>query len=80
MNKKFIQICRLLEYSCPDIDIGDTILVGRWRNSPAEVKGFGKDKNSQPTVKTNKGAYNLYKFRIKKYMKDTKKSSENKTE
>ena len=78
MNKKFIEMCRLLEYSCPDIDIGDTILVGRWRNSPAEVKGFGKDKNKQPTVRTTKGAYNLYKFRIQKYMpkkKETVKES-----
>jgi len=52
-----------------DIKVGDTILVGRWRNSPAIVKGFGKDKNSQPTVKTNKGEYSLYKFRIQKLMK-----------
>ena len=51
-----------------DIKVGDTILVGRWKNSPAEVKGFGKDKNHQPTVKTNKGNYSLYRFRIQKLM------------
>jgi len=52
----------------PDIKKGDTILVGRWKNSPAIVKGFGKDKNKQPTVKTNKGTYSLYRFRIKKLL------------
>lgn len=52
-----------------DIKKGDTILVGKWRNSPAIVKSFGKDKNNQPTVKTNKGTYSLYKFRIEKLMK-----------
>lgn len=80
MNNKFIMVSRLLEGSNPDIDVGDTILVGRWRNSPAEVKGFGKDRNHQPTVKTSKGAYNLYKFRIQKLMPKSKKSSAKQTE
>ena len=52
----------------PDIKKGDTILTGKWKNSPAVVKGFGKDKNKQPTVKTNKGTIPLYKFRIQKLM------------
>lgn len=60
-------ICYILEQK--DIKVGDTILVGKWKNSPAIVKGFGKDKNHQPTVKTNKGVYSLYRFRIKKLMK-----------
>lgn len=60
-------ISKILE-SRTDFEIGDTILVGKWRNSPAIVKGFGKDKNNQPTVKTNKGSYSLYKFRIQKLM------------
>jgi hypothetical protein len=55
----------------PDIKKGDTILVGKWRNSPAIVKGFGKDANGQPTVKTNKKTYSLYKFRIQKLMKES---------
>jgi len=52
-----------------DIKIGDTILTGRFKNSPAVVKGFGTDKNNQPTVETTKGTVSLYKFRIKKLMK-----------
>jgi len=52
-----------------DIKVGDTILTGRFKNSPAVVKGFGTDKNNQPTVKTTKGEISLYKFRIQKLMK-----------
>ena len=52
----------------PDIKKGDTILVGRFKNSKAIVKGFGVDKNNQPTVKTTKGIISLYKFRIQKLM------------
>jgi len=60
----------LTECENSDIKKGDTILVGRFKNSPAVVTGFGKDKNGQPTVKTNKKTYSLYKFRIKKLMKE----------
>lgn len=51
-----------------DIKIGDTLLTGRFKNSKAIVKGFGTDKNNQPTVKTTKGEISLYKFRIDKLM------------
>ena len=71
MNKKFLMVSHLLEYSNPDISKGDIILVGRWKNSPAVVKGFGKDKNHQPVVKTSKGRYSLYRFRIAKLMKES---------
>ena len=70
MNQKFRMVSRLLESDNPDIQKGDTILVGRWRNSPAIVKGFGKDKNNQPVVVTSKGRYSLYKFRIQKLIKE----------
>ena len=69
MNSYF-KICKILhEINIPLPLIGDTILVGRWRNSPAIVKSFGKDKNGQPTVKTNRGPYSLFKFRLQKLMK-----------
>jgi len=51
-----------------DIKIGDIILTGKFKNKKAEVKGFDKDKNNQPTVITNKGEKKLYKFRIQKLM------------
>jgi len=68
VGKNVIKVDRLQEAKNPDIDEGDVILTGKWRNSPATVRGFGKDKHNQPTVKTNKSTLNLYKFRIKKLM------------
>ena len=67
--------CYLQETS--DIKVGDMILVGRWKNRKAIVKGFGKDKNNQPTVKTTKGEYSLYRFRINKIMPLDKRKDEN---
>ena len=72
MNSKFLLLTALLNESSSDIKIGDTILVGRFKNVKAIVKGFGKDKKNQPTVKTNKGSYNLYRFRIQKLMPEKK--------
>ena len=77
MNQKFLLISSLLtevaNKHTKDFKVGDTLLVGRWKNSPAIVKGFGKDKRGQPTVKTTKGPFNLYRFRIQKMMKDAPK-------
>ena len=50
------------------LEIGDEILVGKYRNKKAIIKWFGVDKNGQPTIKTNKGERNLFAFRIKKLM------------
>ena len=66
----YYKTCNILhEVNIPLPEIGDIILVGRWRNSPAEVRGFSKDRNGQPTVKTNRGPYSLFKFRLQKLMK-----------
>ena len=56
-----------------DLKVGDMILVGKWKNRRAIVKGFGRDKNNQTTVKTDKGEYSLFKFRINKTMPEDKK-------
>jgi len=53
-----------------DIKIGDEILVGKFKNRKAVVKGFDKDEHGQPTVITNKGTYTLYRFRIPKLMEE----------
>ena len=65
----------LLEYANPDVKIGDMVLVGKFKNRKAIVKGFGKDKNNQPTVKTTKGEYSLYRFRVNKYMPPEKRKT-----
>ncbi len=55
-----------------DLNIGDTILTGRFKNSPKVVKSFGVDDKNQPTV-NGRPALN---FRIKKLMPvETKEGS-----
>jgi hypothetical protein len=51
-------------------DVGDTILLGRFKNRKAIVKGFGSGKHNQPTVITDKGTVPLFRFRVQKLMKD----------
>jgi hypothetical protein len=63
----------LMEYDNSDIDVGDMVLVGRFKNRRAIVKGFTHDKNNQPQVITTKGTYSLYRFRINKIMPEDKK-------
>ena len=45
MDTKYNLLLTILEYSNPDIKIGDTLLVGRFKNKKAIVKGFSTDKN-----------------------------------
>lgn len=33
-----------------DIEIGDILLTGKFRNKPVEVKEFGTDDKGQPTI------------------------------
>lgn len=56
-------------YQPPKLSVGDKILKGKFKNSPAEIKGFTKDKHQQPVLKTNKGEVQLFKPRISKLMK-----------
>ena len=55
-------------FELPALEIGDTILIGKWKNRRAIIKGFGKDENNQPIVKTDKGDISMFKFRIPKLM------------
>ncbi len=54
----------------PDIEVGDDVLVGKFKNRRAVVKGFAKDDNNQPVLKTTKGDQKLFRPRIVKLMKD----------
>jgi len=47
-----------------DLDIGDIILTGRFKNKAVEVKDFGSDDKGQPTINGRP----ILKFRIKKLM------------
>lgn len=54
----------------PDIEVGDTVFVGKFKNRRAEVKGFSKDERNQPVLKTTRGEQKLFKPRIEKLMSD----------
>jgi len=63
-----MKISNMIKKIAADLEIGDEILMGRFRNVPAIIKEFSIDKNNQPTIITTKGEKSLYKFRIKKLM------------
>jgi len=52
----------------PTLKVGDEIKIGRWKNRKATIKGFKKDKNNHPIMKTNKGDQQVFKARISKLM------------
>ena len=51
-----------------ELEVGDEVLMGKYRNKRAIIKDFGKDKNNQPTIKTTKGERSMYSFRVAKFM------------
>jgi len=51
-----------------DIEVGDVILTGRFKNKRTVVKEIGVDENGQPTVNGMKAL----SFRIEKLMPKTK--------
>lgn len=55
-------------YQPPELNVGDKILKGKFKNSPAEIKGFTTDQHNQPVLKTNKGSVPLFKPRVAKLM------------
>jgi hypothetical protein len=58
----------IAELDLPSLEKGDTLLVGKWKNRRAEIKGFETDENGQPVAKTNKGDQKIFKPRIAKLM------------
>ena len=53
-----------------DIEIGDIILGGKYKNKRIEVKKIGKDELGQPTINGKP----VLKFRMEKFLPDEKKS------
>ena len=53
-----------------DIEVGDIVLGGKYRNKRIEVKEIGKDELGQPTI----NGKSILKFRIEKHLPDSKKS------
>jgi len=50
----------------PSIEVGDNLLIGKFKNKKAVVKGFSKDDHNQPVLKTDKGDVKLFKPRLPK--------------
>jgi hypothetical protein len=59
-----------------DLDVGDVILTGKFKNKRTIVKDFNTDDLGQPTVNGMK----LLKFRIEKLMPEEKWSKKTKEE
>jgi len=57
-----------------DLEVGDTILRGKFKNKPVVVKDFGFDDKGQPTINGKK----MLSFRIKKLMPKKESMSESK--
>ena len=55
-----------------DIQIGDIILTGRFKNKKVKVKEFGKDQKGQPTINGRP----ILNFRIKKLIPLSDKEKE----
>jgi hypothetical protein len=53
-----------------DIEVGDVILGGKYKNKRMVVKDIGKDELGQPTI----NGKSILKFRIEKFLPDEKKS------
>ena len=60
----------------PDLKVGDEIMVGKFKNRRATIKGFDVDKHGQPIAKTNKGDQQIFKGRVVKLMKDKEDKDE----
>jgi len=56
----------------PEINEGDELLGGRFKNMKMTAKGLKKDKHNQPVVETNKGDRKVFNFRMKKLMDEKK--------
>lgn len=64
MNNKIRKIIQ--EAITLDINVGDEILAGRFKNKKVIVKDIGKDEKNQPTI----NGKSILKFRIKKLIKE----------
>ena len=62
---------KLKEYKL-NVNVGDEVEVGRFRNVIAKVKAIEIDEHGQPVIITNKGAKKLLSCRLVKLHKTNK--------
>jgi hypothetical protein len=54
------------ELKLPDLEVGDILKVGKFKNRAAEIKDFSTDEHGQPVAQTTKGDQKIFKPRIAK--------------
>lgn len=55
-----------------EINVGDTVELGRFRNVTARIKDISIDENGQPVIITSKGPKKLFSCRLSKLMPGSK--------
>jgi hypothetical protein len=55
-------------YELPRLEVGDVLLVGKFKNRKATITGFSSDENNQPVAQTDKGEHKIFNPRIAKLM------------
>jgi hypothetical protein len=55
-------------YELPRLEVGDVLLVGKFKNRKATITGFSSDENNQPVAQTDKGEHRIFNPRIAKLM------------
>jgi len=55
-----------------EINVGDTVEVGRFRNVTSRIKDISIDENGQPVIITNKGPKKLFSCRLSKLLPGAK--------
>jgi hypothetical protein len=54
------------ELELPDLEVGDILKVGKFKNRAVEIKGFSTDEHGQPVADTTKGDQKIFKPRVAK--------------
>jgi hypothetical protein len=61
----------IAELELPKLEVGDELMVGKFKNRRATIKGFSRDEHGQPVAHTNKGDQKIFKPRIAKLIPQT---------
>jgi hypothetical protein len=64
------------ELKLPDLEKGDVLLAGKFKNKKAVIDGFTTDDNNQPVATTDKGDQKIFKPRIAKIMPGAEEKKE----
>jgi hypothetical protein len=63
------------ELKLPDLDKGDVLMAGKWKNKKCVIDDFDTDDNGQPVAKTDRGDQQIFKPRVAKLMPGAQKDA-----